>query len=822
MGHLAIKRVPSSLFCRMRPWSGVLVLAAAMAGTFFIGQMVAHTDRRLRAQVLQTTRAAAKAMALSHVRALSGTKDDLYTPHFRVLRDELAAVRAANPQCRLVYLLGRRFPPADGLADGAAPPLFIYADSEPVDSPQYSPPGEDVEQSSPELSRAFAARPGLPEGAVVSRRGGGVSALAPLEDPQAGEVVAVLGMDFEPHVWRWHVATEAAFPAVLMLVLMVGVVSVLIVARPFCRESGEEALPRPVLRRLLRPIAVLFTLLLLLMGAIMCLQQRHHLGETNARVSADIDNAVRTMFERQVAHMRSMLQVLAADRSVTDALRAGDMDGLTSSSAPHMERLACDAPAAQLCYLGTNRICLLRVHAPTCRGDLVSHATVLEAERTGRAASGLELGLFGLLSMRVAQPVYSAGTLVGYVEMGMEVAGSLSALRLWPDVQLIVLLRKEYLARSLWEEGMRRLGRTPEWDRWRQNVVVYTSGICLDDKLGEVYDSPARDEGHGGAFLEVACGGKVMRVSAVSLQDAAGRQVGRLLALRDISGEKAAFRRLLAMSGAVGGVLLTMLLAITYVLLSRADAGIRVQEASLRQFASELRAMAARLQDIREEERSALARELHDSLGQQLTAFALHFELMCMDCEGFAAQSRELADVYDRLVAMLPQIESVTALTQRICASLKPGVLDELGLVSAIEAQVEEAAARGRLGYSVALPAGEIELNRSVALALFRIAQEALANVVRHAHASHVSVELRAAGGAWILEVVDNGCGFVAAASADSRAVGLLGMRERAAAVGGAVDVLSAPGRGTTVRVEVPAIVGSTGKGGEHEDPDRG
>lgn len=223
--------------------------------------------------------------------------------------------------------------------------------------------------------------------------------------------------------------------------------------------------------------------------------------------------------------------------------------------------------------------------------------------------------------------------------------------------------------------------------------------------------------------------------------------------------------------------------------------------------------MASRLQDIREEERAALARELHDSLGQQLTAFALQFELMCMDAESLASKSRELADLYDRLVAMVPQVESLTALTQRICASLKPGVLDELGLVSAVEALAEEASARGGFVCDLAMPAGEVEFGRPVSLALFRIVQEALANVCRHARATRVSIRLSDSGGSWSLEVADDGCGFAGGLSGDPRAVGLLSMRERAVAVGGRAVVVSEPGRGTAVRVNVPRAEPAGGGG---------
>jgi signal transduction histidine kinase len=221
-----------------------------------------------------------------------------------------------------------------------------------------------------------------------------------------------------------------------------------------------------------------------------------------------------------------------------------------------------------------------------------------------------------------------------------------------------------------------------------------------------------------------------------------------------------------------------------------------------RRLQADLHVLTARLQAVREEERASLSRELHDSFGQHLTA--LQMDLIWMERRLHAAKVPTLAGVRDRIVAMVPMVERLTEQTQTLCAALRPNVLFELGLVAAIEWQAEDTAKRNGLDLSLALPADELELQPDCALALFRIVQEALTNVVRHARASRVGVRLESVGGGLELEIQDNGLGFATDSTTGPRALGLLGMRERAIAFGGTVEFLNSPGMGGSVRVRMP------------------
>jgi PAS domain S-box-containing protein len=225
-------------------------------------------------------------------------------------------------------------------------------------------------------------------------------------------------------------------------------------------------------------------------------------------------------------------------------------------------------------------------------------------------------------------------------------------------------------------------------------------------------------------------------------------------------------------------------------------------EEALRRSLEQLRALAARLQNIREEERKRVAREIHDQLGQALTAIKLDLSSLVRD---LPAKLNHLAK---RSSPILHLVDEAIQTVRRISTELRPGMLDDLGLVATIEWAAE--AFEGRTGTKcrLDLPREEIAIDPTVATAVFRIFQETLTNVARHASASEVEVRLAKIDNDLILEVLDNGKGFAEASLSSGESLGILGMRERALLFGGELEISSASGEGTKVRVRIPACAG--------------
>ena len=213
---------------------------------------------------------------------------------------------------------------------------------------------------------------------------------------------------------------------------------------------------------------------------------------------------------------------------------------------------------------------------------------------------------------------------------------------------------------------------------------------------------------------------------------------------------------------------------------------------------AQLRNLAARLEAIREEERTRIAREIHDEVGQALTALKMDLAWL-----GKKVPPRG-TPVRRKLQTMEGVIDATMDALHRILAELRPGVLDDLGLPAAIRWLAEEFKRRTEITCTVHMTGGEPQLDSGQATAVFRILQEALTNVARHAQAKHVEIRLHALPTAFELVVTDDGRGITAAEVGAGGTLGILGMRERALTWHGRVTVHGAPGRGTTVRVFMP------------------
>jgi PAS domain S-box-containing protein len=219
--------------------------------------------------------------------------------------------------------------------------------------------------------------------------------------------------------------------------------------------------------------------------------------------------------------------------------------------------------------------------------------------------------------------------------------------------------------------------------------------------------------------------------------------------------------------------------------------------------ADALRSLSGRLERAREEERSRLARELHDELGQVLTSTKLDLMWLCEQMRRPGAHPT--VPLINKLQSLAGLVELAIAAVQRITTDLKPAVLDHLGLGAALEWEATKFQARTAIRCRAESQLDDQALDPSRGTALFRIVQESLTNVARHAHAGAVRLSLRKVKGRIVLAVQDNGRGITEREVQDPRAVGLLGMRERAHLLGGDFRIAGKPGRGTKVTVSIPA-----------------
>jgi len=221
-------------------------------------------------------------------------------------------------------------------------------------------------------------------------------------------------------------------------------------------------------------------------------------------------------------------------------------------------------------------------------------------------------------------------------------------------------------------------------------------------------------------------------------------------------------------------------------------------EEELKNSQAQLRNLVARLQSIREEERRLIAREIHDELGQSLTA--LKMDLYWLKNRIPKDQKSQL----EKTKSMSKLIDKTIQRIKRISAELRPGLLDYLGLPAAVEWEGKEFQNRTGIKCEVNIHSEDITLDQDRSTAVFRIFQETLTNAARHANATRVKVSLKEKTGKLELQVRDNGKGITEEQISDPKSFGLIGMRERAQFLGGEVEIKGVQDKGTTVTARIP------------------
>jgi signal transduction histidine kinase len=229
----------------------------------------------------------------------------------------------------------------------------------------------------------------------------------------------------------------------------------------------------------------------------------------------------------------------------------------------------------------------------------------------------------------------------------------------------------------------------------------------------------------------------------------------------------------------------------------------KAAEEKLKASSEQLRALSARIHSAKEEEGTRIAREIHDELGAALTS--LRWDLESFD--KVISESEDQSQLHvlrEKIEAMLRLTDTTISSVRRISSELRPSILDDLGLVEAIEWQAEQFQARTGIICRCDCSLENLDLSREQSTAVFRIFQEALTNILRHAQATSVDITMKAETGEFVLAIIDNGRGITENERSGSQSLGLLGMQERAHLIGGKVNVNEVEEKGTVITVRVP------------------
>ncbi|MBC7867384.1 MAG: sensor histidine kinase, partial [Gloeobacteraceae cyanobacterium ES-bin-316] len=221
-------------------------------------------------------------------------------------------------------------------------------------------------------------------------------------------------------------------------------------------------------------------------------------------------------------------------------------------------------------------------------------------------------------------------------------------------------------------------------------------------------------------------------------------------------------------------------------------------EEALNKSHEQLRQLATHLEKVRETERTHIAREIHDELGQQLTGLKMDISWLNRKIKN------QDVEVHAKISETIQLIDTTVKTVRRIATELRPSILDDLGLLAALEWQTEEFEKRFEIKSVFKSNVLEANVNADLATGIFRIYQECLTNVLRHSEAGQVKSFLQIKNDVLRLTITDDGKGFIAKDIANKKTLGLLGMKERTNLLGGSYEITSMPGEGTSVLITVP------------------
>ncbi len=540
-----------------------ILLVMYSAGALFIWWTANRADRTMRDELLQQTQIAAKSLNLQNLKTLTGTEKDLNNPAYRQITEQLKVVLSANAGWKWLYLMGQR-------KDGT---IVFYLDTEPPTSDGHAMPGEVYEESPESFYRIF--KTGIPdtEGPYADRWGIFISAAVPIIDPETNEVLAVLAVDIDAKNWKTDIAARSALPVGLMLAMLIGATVVLLTAR------RVNASAKPVLKRLMIPLTAVLLVLIAGYGVLLIIQHRERVNESSRQALKKVSSDFTLAMAEQARSLGAIQEALIHNVDLSNMLKNRDRQHLLAAYAPVFAKLKIEYNVTHFLFLDTQRICILRVHNPEKYGDRAEQFTVRQAEQTGETVSGIELGPFGTFTLRVVRPIYDGETLIGYLELGKEIEDTLTGIHQESGVHLAMTIRKSAINRNTWETGMKMLERESKWDRFPEDVLIYSS---LSPFPAEV-DRYIGIERHApwDTSSEVQSGGAVWRVMAFPLRDASGEEVGGMIVMHDIFRANASQKRLMAIGGGVGLVLAGGFGIFLFVLLRRTDQGIILQQAEL-------------------------------------------------------------------------------------------------------------------------------------------------------------------------------------------------------------------------------------------------
>jgi len=596
--------------------------------------------------------------------------------------------------------------------------------------------------------------------------------------------------------------------------------------------------------RILIPLTLmLIAVLATVVGGFYWLQQKdvEHMSDTDLR---SLKQVFKVELVKEARVLKTLLTLVieqdqrqTQSNSLKQAWLQRDRQLLLSRAQPIYEQLNRDYAITHFYFTDADRINFLRVHKQGKHGDKINRFTTLEAERTGRPATGIELGPYGTFTLRQVIPFTQQGRLIGYLELGVEIDSILSGLHSSLGLDLVGLIDKQYLRRQQWENGMSMLGHDADWMRFPAVAEITRTLADLPVELETLIASDVN--ALAGLHQGYAANGLHYYARSTPLQEASGRKVGDLVVLRDVSETVAAGNRFIAAISATAVLACIILWLLFYGLLGRVEK--EIKKTSLGLIRSRIKAeTATRSAESANQMKSEFLANMSHELRTPLNAIIGYSELLTEEAEdkGDKESVADLKKIHSSGNHLLSLINDVLDLAKIEAGrvELMPERIDVQTLVRDVEMVAQPLIEKNgnHCEFNCAANIGEAVLDagrvRQVLLNL-------LSNAAKFTKQGTVSMAVSREREMLRFIVSDNGIGmtpeqlekvfipFVQADATTTREYGGTGLglplsEEMCAVMGGHIKVTSVMGQGSTFTVYLPedvSVSASTNASGSND-----
>jgi len=327
--------------------------------------------------------------------------------------------------------------------------------------------------------------------------------------------------------------------------------------RPAKRDN--KAIKLPILAPLFVAITVLLAIFTL---AIYRLQQQHISDDVRMRLDSS-DRYFNKLLFADARLIGEITHFVKDNPDIQNAWLAKNRNTLLTLTAPIFEKLRQDYRITHLYFIDTNSTCFLRVHNPPRFGDRIERFTLKSTADTAKPYWGIELGQYGTFTLRVVQPWFVNNTLTGFIEFGEEIDHISPQLKETLNVDLVFLINKSLLSRENWQEGLKMMGRTGDWNLMPNCVIADSTMSDIPPEFIKFARLP--HEEHRNHILTAKLNGSTFSAGLVKLSDAAAREVGDILVIKNITKEQAALQKLLAVAAIASFLIVSLLVSFFYI-----------------------------------------------------------------------------------------------------------------------------------------------------------------------------------------------------------------------------------------------------------------